>query len=1078
MKTTTCHFRSRSALLCAVAATAAITTHCYTSSTTDQLNLSGSSASVAPSNIIGSGQSLVTVSLQGADGTPITGSIVQVSVDGCDVTQPTSPTRSDGTAQASILSCGQAGQHRITVEVTSGARQLPVAVAAAVKSVTPATLDGHDVQAGFPLNTQMVATRSDGARDVHYAGTVHFSSSDPEAELPADFTFTGKENGVKVLVDAVIFRSAGLQTISAVDTATGQKLLSETYTITPGPAGVLSISQRPDSAQAGVPFQVVVTATDSTGAVLPGYTGSVKFVSSDPAAVLPDAAPFLPGDAGQKTFTLALKTAGAQTFQATDGSIASVSQSISVQAGAAAKLRVIAPPQFVAGAAQPVTVQSMDSYGNVVPTYSGTVHFSSSDPNLNLTSSDPNVRSLPMDTVFDSAGKGTMIFPRVALVTAGSQSLTVTDTQDPNFAYTQQGIKVVGGSAINWKLSTNGNAWVAGQPFSVTVTALDTYNNPASLYRGLIKFTASDPNAILPANYTFNANDMGVKTYPNGVMWAHSGNQNVAIADFVAHRGSTVSGLVVPNKVSGFTLSGYANPAYVANSGNVIVSPTDAWGNINPSFAGAVHFSSTDANATLPGDITFTSGQGTLSSMGTVVYAHYGAQQLIATSVQDSNLVGNANVAVHQIQKLVANDSLSTCAIVDSGQLRCWGQNTGATNDCTYCSGGQLGMGDTNDRGVDPQSMGPYLPNVDLGKGRSVVKIAGGTSHRCALLDNHTVKCWGDNHVSELGMGDANSRGNNPNTMGDALPTVFLGTQRTAANIWADRSATCVKTDDGQVRCWGYNPDGELGLGDPNDRGSTPQSMQLLPTLNVGTGRSIVSMGIGSYHTCAVLDDGSVKCWGFNGQGELGLGDTLSRGNASGQMGDNLPTVDLGSNRTALSVGAGRYHTCALLDNHKVKCWGYGNDGCLGYEDPNNRGVAPGQMGDDLPYVNLSSNPNRTVIYMTSALVHNCAVFDDGSVKCWGQNSDGRCGTGDAISYGPTAGSMGDNLPAVAFPAGRTLLQIALGAYHTCARLSDGLAYCWGDNQQGQMGLASGLAGNIGIQPQDMGNGLQSVHLW
>ena len=79
----------------------------------------------------------------------------------------------------------------------------------------------------------------------------------------------------------------------------------------------------------------------------------------------------------------------------------------------------------------------------------------------------------------------------------------------------------------------------------------------------------------------------------------------------------------------------------------------------------------------------------------------------------------------------------------------------------------------------------------------------------------------------------------------------------------------------------------------------------------------------GSAHSCFMLDNGSVKCWGKNNMGQLGLGDTSNRGDNSSEMGDNLTIVDLGTGRTATAIEAGKHHTCAILDNSSIKCWGY-----------------------------------------------------------------------------------------------------------------------------------------------------------
>jgi hypothetical protein len=128
---------------------------------------------------------------------------------------------------------------------------------------------------------------------------------------------------------------------------------------------------------------------------------------------------------------------------------------------------------------------------------------------------------------------------------------------------------------------------------------------------------------------------------------------------------------------------------------------------------------------------------------------------------------------------------------------------------------------------------------------------------------------------------------------------------------------TCAILDDGSVRCWGYNSNGQLGDGTNTDR-NTPTALSSWPS-----GRTAVAITAGSYHTCAILDDGSVRCWGSNSDGQLGDGTTTDR---------NTPTTLSGwpSGRTAVAISAGYYHTCAILDDGSVRCWGYNSDGQLG----------------------------------------------------------------------------------------------------------------------------------------------------
>jgi alpha-tubulin suppressor-like RCC1 family protein len=396
----------------------------------------------------------------------------------------------------------------------------------------------------------------------------------------------------------------------------------------------------------------------------------------------------------------------------------------------------------------------------------------------------------------------------------------------------------------------------------------------------------------------------------------------------------------------------------------------------------------------------------------------------------------------------VGSGFFHSCALLVDRTVKCWGAND-------Y---GQLGVGDYRRRGDVPGEMGDNLPPADLGTGRTATSLATGYWNTCALLDDGAAKCWGNNAEGELGQGD----------------TIDLGSGRTATSLSVGGFHVCALLDDGTVKCWGENDNGQLGQGDTAARGNGPGEMgDNLPPIDLGSGRTATAIAAGYLHTCALLDDGTVKCWGSNIVGELGQGDNIARGDAPGQMGDALHPIDLGTGRTATAITASFHDSCALLDDGTVKCWGYNQSGQLGLGDTNTRGWAPGEMGDNLPPVDLGTG--RTATAISAGHGHTCALLDNGTVKCWGAGG-AQLGLGDTNnSRGDVPGEMGDNLPPVDLGTGRTATVITAGGTHTCAVLDDGTVKCWGENAFGQLGQGDTIA--RGDAPAQMGDALHPIDL-
>lgn len=403
-----------------------------------------------------------------------------------------------------------------------------------------------------------------------------------------------------------------------------------------------------------------------------------------------------------------------------------------------------------------------------------------------------------------------------------------------------------------------------------------------------------------------------------------------------------------------------------------------------------------------------------------------------------------------------------SCARLPDGSVRCWGNNAYGQHGAT-----------TPDVGLAPGEMGDALPSVDLGGGNTAMALTAGPHHACAILNNGSVKCWGENRNGALGLGDLNHRSAGAGELGDALPAVALGTGRTARSISAGYSFTCALLDNDQVKCWGANAHGQLGQGHTADIGDAPGEMgdTLLP-IDLGSGRTAKAITTGHSHVCALLDNDQVKCWGYNTAfGVLGLGDTVGRGDHPGEMGDALPAVDLGAGRTAVSLTAGAQHTCAVLDNQSVKCWGQAGRGQLGLGDTNHRGDASGEMGDALPPVDLG--PGQVANEVFAGTSHTCAVLTTGNIKCWGDNRSGQLGLGDTAERGSVPGTMGGALPTVSLGTGRTASSLSVGLASTCALLDDQTIKCWGGNGTGALGIGDNV--NRGDKPGQMGDSLPIV---
>jgi alpha-tubulin suppressor-like RCC1 family protein len=292
------------------------------------------------------------------------------------------------------------------------------------------------------------------------------------------------------------------------------------------------------------------------------------------------------------------------------------------------------------------------------------------------------------------------------------------------------------------------------------------------------------------------------------------------------------------------------------------------------------------------------------------------------------------------------------------------------------------------------------LVAIDFGGGRTATAIAVGSEHSCALLDNSAVKCWGRNQYGQLGYGDTDSRGDSVSEMGGALLAIDFGTGRTARAIAAGKNFTCALLDNFAVTCWGANSGGQLGLGDTTER----MSPTALPAIDFGSGRTARALSAGDDHVCAILGDGALVCWGGAGNGRLGSGGTSNIGDGTNEMGTKLAAVSLGSSSTAIAVSAGQAHTCVVFTSTEVKCFGNGGSGRLGVGNQNDLGDLPSEMGTNLPAIDLGLG--RTALAVSAGSEHTCALLDNAALKCWGSGDSGRRGSSNRVNVGGSSDDM------------------------------------------------------------------------
>lgn len=328
--------------------------------------------------------------------------------------------------------------------------------------------------------------------------------------------------------------------------------------------------------------------------------------------------------------------------------------------------------------------------------------------------------------------------------------------------------------------------------------------------------------------------------------------------------------------------------------------------------------------------------------------------------------------------------------------------------------------------------------NLTISSNANMTSVSVGYAHVCGLAADG-VHCWGKAADGQLG-GTATP---------PSYPTVGvmpnLGTGVTPLKVTTGNYHTCVlyaQTSDPSIKnikCFGNNIHGQLGIGSLTATGTTAAQMTSLPAVKFKSGRTPIDLYSGGYHNCAILDDYSVSCWGKNSYGQLALGKSDDTG---GKAYTALDTIDFKTTAKVTKLALGENHSCALFEDSTLKCWGDSTFFQLGYPFMMHVGLTQTSLDN---WQSLSVQNPTDIVDIKAGGNISCAVYGSGDARCWGENFSGQRGVPYLQNYNYATPVFGSTF----------YKQVSTAYNHTCAITTDGKLDCWGLAGGGLLGDGS-----------------------
>jgi alpha-tubulin suppressor-like RCC1 family protein len=431
-------------------------------------------------------------------------------------------------------------------------------------------------------------------------------------------------------------------------------------------------------------------------------------------------------------------------------------------------------------------------------------------------------------------------------------------------------------------------------------------------------------------------------------------------------------------------------------SGNPLAGVTVTWAVTAGGGSIAPTSDPTDAGGLSQARLTLGPTAGTSTASATV--AGLGSVSFTATGTTGGGGGGGGGATPGTLVfRTIDAGSYHACGISTTEQSYCWGYN----------EDGELGTGST------ALSMAP----AGVSGGLKFRQVSGGKYHSCAVTLAGEGYCWGSNLVGQLGR-DVEVQSATPVLNKKAI---------TFANISVGREHSCGVSLAGHAFCWGSNSTMQLGF--------LTSTYSVDSAGFVYTGEAFTRIAAGGLHNCALTTQGETLCWGFNDQGQLGNGTTLTL--APDTTTGFSPLTPVSGAFAFDTITAGYKHTCALAAG-TAYCWGSNAYGQLG-DGTTTRSLVPVPVAGGLTFVTLSAG-----------FYHTCGIVTTGEAYCWGRNSPNSIqeSVGGQVGDGTTTDRP---LPTLV-SGGLTYKSISAGEVSSCGVTTAGVAYCWGDNEYGQLG--------------------------